>query len=98
MNEYKKYSKAKQPIEYPSAGSTFKRGEDYITAKLIDEAGLKGYSIGGAEVSEKHAGFIINKGNATAKDILNLIEYVKNTVYEKFNKKIELEIEFMGEK
>ena len=98
MNEYKKYRKEKQPIEYPSAGSTFKRGEDYITAKLIDEAGLKGYSIGGAEVSEKHAGFIINKGNATAKDILNLIEYVKNTVYEKFNKKIELEIEFMGEK
>lgn len=98
MDEYKKYRKEKQPIEYPSAGSTFKRGEDYITAKLIDEAGLKGYSIGGAEVSEKHAGFIINKGNATAKDILNLIEYVKNTVYEKFNKKIELEIEFMGEK
>ena len=98
MDEYKKYRKEKQPIEYPSAGSTFKRGKDYITAKLIDEAGLKGYSIGGAEVSEKHAGFIINKGNATAKDILNLIEYVKNTVYEKFNKKIELEIEFMGEK
>ena len=98
MDEYKKYRKEKQPIEYPSAGSTFKIGEDYITAKLIDEAGLKGYSIGGAEVSEKHAGFIINKGNATAKDILNLIEYVKNTVYEKFNKKIELEIEFMGEK
>lgn len=98
MDEYKKYRKEKQPIEYPSAGSTFKRGEDYITAKLIDEAGLKGYSIGGAEVSEKHAGFIINKGNATAKDILDLIEYVKNTVYEKFNKEIELEIEFMGEK
>jgi len=86
-----------QPIEYPSAGSTFKRGEDFITAKLIDEAGLKGYSIGGAEVSSKHAGFIINKGNATAKDILALIEYVKHEVEEKFNKKIELEIEIMGE-
>ena len=97
MEEYANYRKEKQPIEYPSAGSTFKRGADFITAKLIDEAGLKGYSIGGAEVSSKHAGFIINKGNATAKDILELIEYVKHKVEEKFNKKIELEIEIMGE-
>lgn len=97
MDEYATYRKEKQPIEYPSAGSTFKRGSDYITAKLIDEAGLKGYHIGGAEVSNKHAGFIINKGDATAKDILELITYVENTVYEKFNKKIELEIEIMGE-
>ena len=97
MEEYATYRKEKQPIEYPSAGSTFKRGEDFITAKLIDEAGLKGYHIGGAEVSTKHAGFIINKGNATAKDILELIEYVKKTVEEKFDKKIELEIEIMGE-
>lgn len=97
MEEYANYRKEKQPIEYPSAGSTFKRGADFITAKLIDEAGLKGYSIGGAEVSTKHAGFIINKGNATAKDILELIEYVKYKVEEKFNKKIELEIEIMGE-
>ena len=97
MEEYATYRKEKQPIEYPSAGSTFKRGTDFITAKLIDEAGLKGYSIGGAEVSSKHAGFIINKGNATAKDILELIEYVKHEVEEKFNKKIELEIEIMGE-
>ncbi len=97
MEEYANYRKEKQPIEYPSAGSTFKRGTDFITAKLIDEAGLKGYSIGGAEVSNKHAGFIINKGNATAKDILELIEYVKHEVEEKFNKKIELEIEIMGE-
>ena len=97
MEEYANYRKEKQPIEYPSAGSTFKRGADFITAKLIDEAGLKGYSIGGAEVSSKHAGFIINKGNATAKDILELIEYVKHEVEEKFNKKIELEIEIMGE-
>ena len=98
MDEYSKYRKEKQPIEYPSAGSTFKRGSDYITAKLIDEAGLKGFSIGGAEVSEKHAGFIINKGNATAKDILELIEYIRNKIYEKFGKKIELEIEVIGEK
>ena len=87
----------KQPIEYPSAGSTFKRGEDYITAKLIDECGLKGYTIGGAQVSEKHAGFIINKNNATAEDVMNLIKHVKETVYEKTGKKINLEIEIIGE-
>ena len=80
MKIYKDYRKEHQPIEYPSAGSTFKRGEDYITAKLIDEAGLKGYNIGDAEVSIKHAGFIINKGNATADDILNLIEHVKKVI------------------
>ena len=97
MEEYSNYRREKQPIEYPSAGSTFKRGTDYITAKLIDEAGLKGYSIGGAEVSSKHAGFIINKGNATAKDILELIEYVKYNIEKKYNKKIELEIEIIGE-
>ena len=97
MEEYATFRREKQPLEYPSAGSTFKRGTDYITAKLIDEAGLKGYHIGGAEVSTKHAGFIINKGEATAKDILELIEYVKHKIEEKFNKKIELEIEIMGE-
>ncbi len=97
MEEYSRYRKEKQPIEYPSAGSTFKRGNDFITAKLIDEAGLKGYSIGGAEVSTKHSGFIINKGNATTQDILKLIKYVKDEVYKKFNKKIELEIEVIGE-
>lgn len=97
MEEYARYRKEKQPIEYPSAGSTFKRGNDFITAKLIDEAGLKGYSIGGAEVSTKHSGFIINKGNATTQDVLELIKYVKDEVYKKFNKKIELEIEVIGE-
>ena len=98
MDEYKKYRIEKQPIEYPSAGSTFKRGTNYITAKLIDEANLKGYTIGGAQVSEKHAGFIINKGNATAKDILELIEYVKEKVYETSKEKIDLEVEIVGEK
>ena len=93
MQEYAKYRKEKQPLEYPSAGSTFKRGEDFITAKLIDECGLKGYQIGGAQISEKHAGFIINKGNATAEDVLKLIEYTKEQVYKKFNKVIETEIE-----
>ena len=98
MEEYAKYRKEKQPIEYPSAGSTFKRGNDFITAKLIDEAGLKGYSIGEAEVSTKHSGFIINRGNATTKDVLELVKYVEDEVYKKFNKKIELEIEIIGKK
>lgn len=97
MAEYEKSRKEKQPIEYPSAGSTFKRGEDFITAKLIDEAGLKGYKIGGAMVSTKHAGFVINVEHATAKDVLNLVEYIKKEILKKFNKKIELEIEIMGE-
>lgn len=96
MHEYAKYRKEKQPIEFPSAGSTFKRGNDFITAKLIEDAGLKGYSIGDAEVSTKHSGFIINKGNATANDVLQLVEYIKEKIYEKFQKKIELEIEIIG--
>ena len=95
MQEYLTYRKEKQPIEYPSAGSTFKRGKDFITAKLIDECGLKGYKIGGAQISEKHAGFIINTGNATAEDILRLIEYTKKQVYDKFGKEIEPEIEII---
>ncbi len=98
MEEYATYRKEKQPIEYPSAGSTFKRGDDFITAKLIDEAGLKGYSIGDAKVSEKHSGFVINKEKATAKEVLELVQKIQNTVYEKFQKKIELEIEVIGEK
>ncbi len=98
MDEFATYRREKQPIEHPNAGSTFKRGNDFITAKLIDEAGLKGYAIGDAEVSIKHSGFIINKGKATAKDVLALIEYVKEKVYEKFEKQIELEIEVVGEK
>lgn len=98
MDEYAQYRKEKQPIEYPSAGSAFKRGEDFITAKLIDESGLKGYQIGGAQISEKHAGFIINKGNATAQDVLDLVKYIQDTIYEKFKKKIELEIKILGEK
>lgn len=97
MKEYTTYRKEKQPIEFPSAGSTFKRGEDFITAQLIDECGLKGYKIGGAEVSNKHAGFIINTGDATADDVIKLTEYVKQKVYDKFKKKINLEIEIIGE-
>ena len=96
MKEYSEYRREKQPINYPSAGSTFKRGNDFITAKLIDEAGLKGYTIGGAMVSTKHSGFVINKGDATAKDVLELIKHIKEEVYKKFNKNIELEIEVIG--
>ena len=95
MQEYANWRIEKQPLEYPSAGSTFKRGEDFVTAKLIDECGLKGYKIGGAQVSEKHAGFIVNTGDATAQNVIDLIEYVKEQVYKKFNKKIELEIEII---
>ena len=97
MDNYAKLRKEKQPLEYPSAGSTFKRGDNYITAKLIDEAGLKGFKIGGAEISTKHAGFIINKNNATAKDILDLIKYTQDEIYKKFGKKIQLEVEIIGE-
>lgn len=97
MEEYATYRKEKQPIEYPSAGSTFKRGTDFITAKLIDEAGLKGYAIGDAQIATKHAGFVINKGEATAKDVLALVKYAQDTIYQKFQKKIELEIEVIGE-
>ena len=96
MNELRQQRLDKQPV-LPSAGSTFKRGEDFITAKLIDECGLKGYKIGGAKVSEKHAGFVVNDGDAIAKDIIDLIEYIKQTVYEKTGKKIELEVEIIGE-
>jgi len=97
MNEYLVARKQKQPLEYPSAGSSFKRKEGIITAKLIDECGLKGYQIGGARVSEKHAGFIVNYNGATAKDVLDLIKYIKQKVYEKFGIKIEEEIKMIGD-
>ena len=97
INEFLSSRKEKQPLEYPSAGSTFKRQEGVITAKLIDECGLKGVKIGGAMVSTKHAGFIVNYSNATAKDVLNLIKYVKEKIYEKYGIKIEEEIRIVGE-
>ena len=98
MNEYLNSRKEKQPLELPSAGSSFKRQEGIITAKLIDECGLKGFKIGGAKISEKHAGFIVNYDNATAEDVLNLVKYVKEKVYEKYGVKIEEEIKIIGEK
>lgn len=96
MKQYADWRKEHQPLEYPNAGSTFKRGEDFVTAQLIDECGLKGYKIGGAQISNKHAGFIINTGDATAEDVLTLIEYTKKEVLKKFGKKIKLEIEVIG--
>ena len=92
MNELAQKRRQKQPLNYPSAGSTFKRPEGYFAAKLIEDAGLKGYSIGGAKVSDKHAGFIVNVGNATAQDILSLMEYVRDTVWQKFKVSLEPEI------
>ena len=97
MLKFEQSRKQKQPLEFPSAGSTFKRGTDFITAKLIDDAGLKGYRVGGAMVSTKHAGFVVNENNATAQDVLNLVKHIKQEVYKKFNKKIELEIQVIGE-
>lgn len=86
----------KQPLEYPSAGSTFKRPEGYFAGKLIEDAELKGYAIGGAQVSEKHSGFVINKGGATAKDVLDLIDYIKRQVKEKFGVELQEEIKLIG--
>lgn len=91
MDDVQRRRKAKQPLEYPSAGSTFKRPEGYFAAALIDECGLKGYTVGGAQVSEKHAGFVINIGGATSKDVLELMEHVQKTVKEQ--KGVELEPE-----
>ncbi len=95
MNELLNRRIDKQPLDYPSCGSTFKRPVGSYASKLIDECGLKGFSIGGAAVSDKHAGFIINKNNATTKDILDLCSYVQNTVKDNTGFDLELEIEFL---
>lgn len=87
--------KAKQPLSFPSAGSAFKRPEGYFAAKLIDDAGLRGYSVGGAQVSELHTGFVINKGGATAEDVKKLLDTVRDVVYEKFGVKLEREIRYL---
>ena len=92
-----KQRKEKQPLTMPSAGSVFKRGNGFVTAHLIDEADLKGYSIGDAQVSEIHAGFIVNKGNATAKDVIELIDHIKKVILEKYNEELELEVIIVGE-
>lgn len=86
----------KQPLEYPSAGSTFKRPEGYFAGKLIMDAGLRGYQVGDAQVAEKHCGFVINKGNATAKDVTELIHHVQATVKEKYGVELETEVKLLG--
>lgn len=87
----------KQPLEYPSAGSTFKRPEGYFAGKLIMDAGLRGYSVGDAQVSEKHCGFVVNKGEAAAEDVLTLIKDVQETVLKQFGVKLEPEVKMIGE-
>ena len=88
---------SKQPLEYPSAGSTFKRPEGYFAGKLIMDAGLRGYQVGGAQVSEKHCGFVINKGNATAADVCRLMADVQAKVQEQFGVTLEPEVKFRGD-
>ncbi|MBE5957414.1 MAG: UDP-N-acetylmuramate dehydrogenase [Lachnospiraceae bacterium] len=95
MAELSLKRREKQPLEYPSAGSTFKRPEGYFAGKLIQDAGLKGYSVGGAMVSEKHSGFVINYDNATAQDILTLIDNVREKVYEQFGVELETEVKVL---
>lgn len=97
MNELARKRNEKQPLSYPSAGSTFKRPEGYFAGKLIEDAGLKGFSVGGAMVSKKHSGFVINTGGATATDVLELIDHIKNTVMTKFNVELNCEIKMIGE-
>ena len=97
MEDFKKRRIEKQPLEYPSAGSTFKRPEGHFAGKLIQDAELRGYTVGGAQVSEKHCGFVINKGDATAQDIVQLMEDVKRIVLDKFQVELEPEVKRIGE-
>lgn len=97
MKELGEQRREKQPLQFPSAGSTFKRPEGYFAGKLIQDADLKGKSIGGAQVSEKHAGFVVNKGNATTQDILDLISFCQQTVLDKFGVSLETEVKIVGE-
>lgn len=97
ITEYRLQRKNKQNVGYPNAGSIFKRGNNYISAELIDKSELKGYKVGNAMVSTVHAGFIVNTGGATAKDVLELIEHIRRIVYQKYNINLELEIIVLGE-
>jgi UDP-N-acetylmuramate dehydrogenase len=97
IDDLTKKREDKQPLEYPSAGSTFKRPEGHFTGQLIEESSLKGFSIGGAQVSEKHAGFIINKQDATAMDILNLIEHVQKVIKTRYDVDLHPEVRIIGE-
>ncbi|MBS6194894.1 MAG: UDP-N-acetylmuramate dehydrogenase [Clostridiales bacterium] len=97
MEELKIQRVTKQPLEFASAGSTFKRPEGYFAGKLIDDAGLRGYRVGGAQVSEKHCGFVVNTGEATAEEVIQLLQDVQEKVYEKFGVKLEPEVKFLGD-
>ncbi len=97
MEELKEQRVSKQPLEFPSAGSTFKRPEGYFAGKLIMDAGLRGYTVGGAQVSEKHCGFVVNRGEATAADVLQLIKDVRTRVREQFGVTLEPEVRMLGE-
>ena len=97
MQELAGMRSSKQPLQYPSAGSTFKRPEGYFAGKLIMDSGLRGYQVGGAQVSEKHCGFVINTGNATARDVRNLMADVQRIVEEKYGVKLEPEVKFLGD-
>lgn len=97
MDELSAKRREKQPLEFPSAGSTFKRPEGHFAGKLIMEAGLAGYSVGDAQVSEKHCGFVINRGNATAQDVYKLIQDIKERVYDNSNVTLEPEVIFVGD-
>lgn len=97
MKELREQRQAKQPLEYPSAGSTFKRPQGYFAGKLIQDAGLRGYQVGGAQVSEKHCGFVINRGNATAADVCKLICDVQAEVLRQFGVTLEPEVKMLGE-
>jgi len=97
MAELTEKRKTKQPLHLPSAGSTFRRPEGYFAGKLIEDAGLRGFSMGGAQVSPLHCGFVVNNGDATARDVYDLIRHVQKTVYEKFNVKLETEVKILGE-
>ena len=97
MDDLRQKRVSKQPLEYPSAGSTFKRPEGYFAGKLIQDSGLKGFTIGGAQVSEKHSGFVINKGNATAADVMELIRQVTAKVKEDTGVTMEPEVKQIGE-
>lgn len=95
MNDNLRKRREKQPLDFPSAGSAFKRPEGDFAARLIDECGLKGFSVGGAAVSEKHAGFVINKGNATANDVKILMKSVSDIVFDRFGVRLESEIRYI---
>lgn len=97
MADYRLRRRDKQPLQMPSAGSTFKRPPGYFAGKLIMDAGLRGFVIGGAQVSEKHCGFIVNTGNASSADIVNLIRHVQSMVMEKFSVMLETEVKIVGE-